>query len=385
MPRKFRYSAALFCSFLLVCLLHAPSPEMAEGGVQRGQKDIQKDIKSKEARLKRVKKLERATLDELHSTDMALAAVEKELYKFRASLRRTRKDMDAVKEDIAALDAKIALRRGFMKRRLRAMHRYDRYGDALLMLGGSEDLPQLLRRWRYLKSLTLYEREIVAGYDKDLSVLRKKRADLERLEDRIAGEEAEVLGRERALARKKEEKKRLLVSVKGEKASYERLLRDLRKAYARMEKIIKQSDKKQGYTGSGFRKYKGLLPWPAQGPVAVPYGAQKERKFNTPVFRNGIYIDADAEAAARAVYGGKVVFADWFKGYGKLVILNHGSGYHSLYGNLSEIFLKTGDIIERDVEIGRVGASGIMDRPSLYFEIRYKGKPLNPSQWLKRR
>jgi septal ring factor EnvC (AmiA/AmiB activator) len=385
MPRKFRYSVLVLCSLLLVSLLHAPVPERAEGGVQKKHNKIQKDIKSKEARLKRVKKLERTTLDDIHRADMALAAVEKELYKFRAALRRTGRKIEALKEDIAALDAKIALRREFMKRRLRAMHRYDRYGDALLMLGGAEDLPQLLRRWRYLKSLTLYEREIVAGYDKDLSALRKKRSDLDGLENRLTGEEAEVLGRERALARKRGEKKRLLASVRGEKAAYEKLLRELRKAYARMEKLIRQSEKKQDYTGSGFRKYKGRLSWPAQGPVAVPYGPQKERKFNTPVFHNGIYIDAYEEASARAVYSGKVVFADWFKGYGKLVILNHGSGYHSLYGNLSEIFLKTGDIIEGDVEIGRVGASALIDRPSLYFEIRYKGKPLNPSQWLKRR
>jgi septal ring factor EnvC (AmiA/AmiB activator) len=80
-----------------------------------------------------------------------------------------------------------------------------------------------------------------------------------------------------------------------------------------------------------------------------------------------------------------VVYADWFKGYGQLVIVNHGQGYHSLYGNLSEIFLKAGDIIERDTKIGRVGTSGMLDRPSLYFEVRYKGRPLNPSQWLARK
>ena len=80
-----------------------------------------------------------------------------------------------------------------------------------------------------------------------------------------------------------------------------------------------------------------------------------------------------------------MVFAEWFKGYGKMVIVNHGGGYHTLYASLSEIFTKVGDIIKRKQTIGRVGRSGIMNSPGLYFELRYKGKPLDPLQWLQRR
>ena len=80
-----------------------------------------------------------------------------------------------------------------------------------------------------------------------------------------------------------------------------------------------------------------------------------------------------------------MVFADWFKGYGNLLIINHGEGYHTLYANLSEIFFKVGDIIKVHDTVGKVGESGILNAPSLYFEIRYKGKPLDPVQWLKKR
>jgi septal ring factor EnvC (AmiA/AmiB activator) len=80
-----------------------------------------------------------------------------------------------------------------------------------------------------------------------------------------------------------------------------------------------------------------------------------------------------------------VIFAEWFKGFGQLVIVNHGSGYHTLYGNLSEIFSKVGDIIKEKHVIGRVGTSGMLNAPGIYFEIRYKGKPLDPTQWLKKK
>jgi septal ring factor EnvC (AmiA/AmiB activator) len=128
-----------------------------------------------------------------------------------------------------------------------------------------------------------------------------------------------------------------------------------------------------------------MLPWPVNGKVAIPYGSQKDPQFDTPVFRNGVHIRTDSAADATSVHSGKVIFAEWFKGFGQLVIVNHGGGYHSLYGNLSEIFSHVGDIIRENQVIGKVGTSGILNAPGLYFEIRYKGKPLDPTQWLKRK
>jgi septal ring factor EnvC (AmiA/AmiB activator) len=104
--------------------------------------------------------------------------------------------------------------------------------------------------------------------------------------------------------------------------------------------------------------------------------------LNIPVFKNGIEISADDGEQPVAVSGGNVVYADWFKGYGLLLIINHGSGYHSLYGHLSEIFYRSGDIITKGTAVGNIGESGLLNVPSLYFEIRYKGKPVDPMQWL---
>ena len=130
---------------------------------------------------------------------------------------------------------------------------------------------------------------------------------------------------------------------------------------------------------------KRRLPWPINGKVIVPFGKYKDPKFNITVFKNGIEIKAKEGYRPKAVAGGQVVFADWFKGYGQLLIINHGGGYHSLYGNLNEIFHETGDIIKQGTSIGKTGKSELLNVPSLYFEIRYKGKPVNPMKWLKRK
>jgi septal ring factor EnvC (AmiA/AmiB activator) len=194
-----------------------------------------------------------------------------------------------------------------------------------------------------------------------------------------------VRSKENELAEKKEEKEAILHSVRTEKTAHQKMIADLREASRRMLEIIRESSRTDDYEGKGFSQLKGRLIWPSDGRIAIPYGSQKDTQFDMPVFRNGIHIQTDASADARSVYAGKVIFAEWFKGFGQLIIINHGGGYHSLYGNLSEIFSKVGDIIKESHVIGRVGTSGILNAPGIYFEIRYKGKPLDPMQWLKKK
>ena len=165
------------------------------------------------------------------------------------------------------------------------------------------------------------------------------------------------------------------------------MLAELKEASKRLLDLIEKSARTDTYTGAGagLTRLKGKLPWPVEGRIAVPYGTQRDPQFSTPVFRNGVHIKTPENSDAKSVYEGKVIFAEWFKGFGQLVIINHGNGYHTLYGNLSEIFSHVGDIIRENQVIGKVGTSGILNAPGLYFEIRYKGKPLDPAQWLKPR
>lgn len=135
---------------------------------------------------------------------------------------------------------------------------------------------------------------------------------------------------------------------------------------------------------SAFTKLKGKLNWPVSGTIAIPYGSQTDPLFNLPVFRSGIHIKTTPNSQVRAVYEGKVVFADSFKGFGQLVIVSHGGGYHTLYGNMSRIFSKNGAIIQEREVIGEAGESQLLGAYGLYFEIRYKGRALNPEHWLKK-
>jgi septal ring factor EnvC (AmiA/AmiB activator) len=180
----------------------------------------------------------------------------------------------------------------------------------------------------------------------------------------------------------------MLAEVKSKRGSYEKMVNELQESSVKLKKMIEDFEKKKkiltSVPGTGFRTVKGGLPWPVYGKVLVPFGKYKDPKFNIPVFKNGIEIKANTGDAVKAVHGGRVVYADWFKGYGLLLIVNHGDGYHSLYGNLSEIFYKTGDIIKKGSSVGSIAEKGLLSVPTLYFEVRHRGKPLDPLGWLHR-
>lgn len=364
--------------------LLCPALARSAGDVKKEYKKVQEEIKTQKENISRAKRVEGDTLDEIDRTNKQLSVVEKKLRGYRSRIERTKEDIVKVKAEISELQADIDSRKDWMKRKLRAMYKYGRASDTLLVILAADNFSQFLRRWKYLEVLTSYEREEVEEFRKALAALAEKQESLDGLYAQLKSDEDKALEARKILSMKKRQKAVILASVRKERGAYEKMLKDLKKTSNDLLKIIKESERER-YLQKGFRNLKGSLQWPVQGTVAVPYGSQEDPRFKTPIFRNGIYIASAEGATARAVYSGKVVFAEWFKGYGQLVIVNHGEGYHSLYANLSEIFLKTGDIIESSSEIGRVGDTSMFDKPALYFEIRYNGKPLNPVQWLKKR
>jgi len=131
---------------------------------------------------------------------------------------------------------------------------------------------------------------------------------------------------------------------------------------------------------------RGKLPWPLEGRVITSFGLQRHPRFNTIVMNNGVEIaPAKDKSLILAVHAGKVVFADYFQGYGNLLILDHGMTYYTLYGHCSQFLVNVGDMVRADQPVALVGDSGSLNGECLYFEVRYKTKALDPLQWLKRR
>ncbi|MEO6324837.1 MAG: peptidoglycan DD-metalloendopeptidase family protein, partial [Thermoanaerobaculia bacterium] len=135
---------------------------------------------------------------------------------------------------------------------------------------------------------------------------------------------------------------------------------------------------------ASIRKFQGVLDWPARGRVAVPFGRIANPKFPKTFLRSsGWTIDLAAAADVRAIFAGEVVFASWLKGYGNLVVLDHGEGVFTLYGRLAAGTIKRGERVSLGERIGRLGESPEDEVPGLYFEIRENRTSQDPRIWLR--
>jgi len=130
-----------------------------------------------------------------------------------------------------------------------------------------------------------------------------------------------------------------------------------------------------------FASYKGKLQWPVSGHVQKLYGT---RRNTGKLLWSGVMIEATRGREVHSIYHGRVAYADWLRGYGLLLIIDHGDGYMSLYGHNQSLYKETGDWVEANEIIAEVGDTGGQDTTGLYFEIRYNGKPTNPQGWCKR-
>lgn len=369
-------------------------------------KRVQRDLKTSKKKLESARKMEVSVLDDLKKTTAELQEIERQLSVQREKIKNILATIASLQEEIRVDSAVLHTHKERLKRRLRALLTFSADKDALLVLLSGEDVAQSLRIIRSLRAVSAHDYELITRFKEELRVLAEKEAGLQKLSSELKREEKKLAKLEDSLREKKKEREALLVSVRKEKSLYENMVRELKESSNKLLSLIQESERRERelrnkksvrakpgapatkeeapMEDSDFLRMKGRLHWPVLGSVVIQYGAQIDPLFNLPVFRSGIHIKAAGGAPVKAVHEGKVVFADDFKGYGQLVIINHGGGYHTLYGNLAKIFLRNGAIINENQALGETGESSTLGTSGLYFEIRYKGKPLDPQQWLRR-
>ncbi len=393
------WGVALVLRLLLVTIVFLPSGsngvvyatprgEVTVGGevdLQERLKKIEEEIRRYQERLKEVQKKEFSVLKELERINSELEETKRKINTHRNRLGVTEKRLAMTQSEIKELQTRLQMRKEWLKRRLRSLWIYG-YTREMEFLLSSREPGEFMRNWRYLTLLSRYDRKVMDRLKEEIEGLRKKEAELSGLREEIKKTLSMIQQEELNLLKTRREKGVLLSAVRHNKEQYRKMLEELNESARRLTRIIEESRIRAGPEGERtFLSKRGRLPWPVNGRVKIPFGSQKDSLTGLPVFRSGVFIATEDNAVVSSIFNGKVAYVGELKGYGKVIIISHGGNYHSVYGNLSEIFLKPGDIILEGQAIGRVGESQIMEGTGLYFEIRYRGKPLDPLQWLKRR
>jgi septal ring factor EnvC (AmiA/AmiB activator) len=389
--KKWRLMISLLTSCVLFFILAYPLPANAAVSKkklsERKLTEIKKKLKTKKALVKDALKKEKSVLSRIQNIDKNIRQKTKELKGFDKQISQTQTKILSLSKDINALSIKLSKRKSYLKNRLKTLYK-QQYGGYALLLFTAKDYQDLIRKSKFISLVAYHDSRVISKYRNEINAINLKKENLKLLYGKIETNKKNAKLKKKALQTDRRRKDKLLLTIRSKRSSYEKAIRELEDSSRKLQDMIKKLAKKKvpkSIVGKGFRAWKGRLPWPVSGRVVVPYGKYTDPKFKITVLRNGIEIKSAIGAKPKAVAGGRVVYADWFKGYGLLLIINHSNGYHSLYGNLTEIFHKTGDIINKGTTVGKIGKSSFLNIPTLYFEIRHKGKPVNPMKWLKKK
>jgi septal ring factor EnvC (AmiA/AmiB activator) len=181
----------------------------------------------------------------------------------------------------------------------------------------------------------------------------------------------------------------LVQEIRKNRATYQQTLSELSESAEELQRLMNKIITQEWVLPAAFvplYEQRGRLPWPLEGRVITAFGFEQHPEFKTVVMNKGVEISpAKDKSLILAVHPGKVVYADYFEGYGNLLIIDHGMTYYTLYGHCSEFLAAVGDMVRTGQPVAVVGDTGSLKGECLYFEVRYRTKALDPLQWLKRR
>jgi septal ring factor EnvC (AmiA/AmiB activator) len=299
--------------------------------------------------------------------------------RFERTLARVTRRATAARAELALAQAALAAQQARVRPRVVALYRLQRQ-DALGALLDAGDFATLMRRQRALKTLVradaaaLEELELLA----DAQRLRQHRLD--RLEE-TAGRYVRALQAERAVGQARLGRfQDLLAAVGAEQNRQGRVIAELEASERELTALVAELQATGGTLG--LRARRGQLPFPVKGLVEVGFGRVVNPRFNTVTVQKGLDLRAAQGSPVSAIAPGTVVYAGWLKGYGTLVIVDHGDGYHSLYAHLAHSEVEVGNAVEEGERLGAVGDTGSLKGAYLYFEIRKGGQAVDPLPWL---
>jgi len=357
---------------------------------------------------------------QLKTTESEMGELEKQVDTLQQEIDRSEAELDRLNEVKTTLEGARIEQQRLIGTQARAAYQNGRQ-EYLKLLLNQQNPEKFSRTLTYYDYLNKARFEQVANFNETLRQLANVEAGIEEQRSKLAQQQDGLRERRDQLAEVRKERQQTLAKLSSDFSTREQKLQARRQEQAQLERVLKtieetlarqareaeqarqrallaererqQQQRQAGVKatpgplvsssgasfGGPFAKAKGKLPWPVDGRLVARYGTPRGGDARTKW--DGVLIGAAVGSQVRAVHGGRVVFADWLRGAGLLVILDHGNGYLTLYGHNQSLLKDAGDIVKAGEPIATVGTSGGQEAAALYFAIRQQGRPSDPAQW----
>jgi len=366
----------------LALALGVAAPARAEDSEARLEA-LQEAIEGRRERIDAFERRERGLLETLEAMEESAALLSEARTRARAELEAARIQAAALARNEADLATQLAATRRALAARAVALYKAGELGPVRLLFSAGS-LPDFLARTRALRRVMEHDRTLLARQRSEAAALAEARARSEAAARERDAALATLRERSRELEAERAARARVLASVRGDRDRERAALLELERAARALEEKLADLDaRRRGPAGAGdFAALRGHLPAPVAASVVRGFGRQVDREFGTQTFRKGVDFDAPPGTTVRAVAPGTVRFAGRFRGYGNLVILDHGDGWFTVSAHLDDVAVEVGDAVESGAVVGKAGESGSLRGPVLYFEIRRGDRAVDPAEWL---
>ncbi len=366
------------------------SAKKSAGEINALLKDEQKELKILKAKITRQEKLissagkkEGKLLGNLRKINNQIKLKQRELKIYQWNYLGNKKKLAKLKKNIKANEKSLKAQKILLGKRFRQIYKEGPVSP-LKVAFSSESVSDLLQRLKYMELIAKHDAGLMRDYKSRLDDSKAEKRALLSVKAKLVRLEKDAVRKRGEFENARKDKKRFLKKIKKKKRLEIQTRKELLRASQNLNDLIKKIlTKLVSGEGLDISDKKGRLTLPLKGKILNKFGRQKDKQFGSFIVHNGINIKTRTGVPVRSVFDGKVLYTGELEGYGNLVIIGHGKDYHSLYGHLDRIRVKPNQVVQTGDIIGLSGDTGSLVGETLYFEMRKKGKPVEPVRWFR--
>jgi murein hydrolase activator len=322
---------------------------------------------------------------ELRSAELQINQTVRKINELENDIHHIQSQLGVLKKKEAKLLETLQQQQIFLAQQVRAAYAMGREQGVKLLLN-AEDLLTLQRLMNYYSYLNSARGEQIAKSRQIIAGLQQTRTEILSKNQILISSRSKLANNKDALETSFSQRKLALVNLNKNLSGKQSQLQQMKLDHQQLERLVKEvtqsiNSLELSNDEVPFDKLQGKLIWPTNGSIARRFGSGSNNQFRSP----GVFFKAKINEPVSAVHHGRVVFANWLRGFGLLLIIDHGDDYMSLYGFNQALLKDTGDWVTTGEIIASTGNSGGQTESGLYFEIRHKGKPSNPVRWLQKK
>lgn len=371
----------LFLSCLLTCLFISPT-FASKTNDETKLKKIKHDIIKLEKTIKGSGEKQGSLSSELKKSELASASINLQILGLEKKLKDLGKELKVLGDKKEGLEQARVSQQALISQQMASAYRLGNEESIKLLLN-QENPETISRTLKYYDYFLRARSEKLTAYRQTLQSLEQVKTSIIDKQALLSKNRSSLKHQQQQLEQQQQQRRSVLAKLKQKITNSRQQLNKLNTERGKLESILKSLE--QGIaklslpaTDKPFKVRKGKLPWPVSGRLSKYFGSTR----NANIRWNGWLLKAKEGTPVKAIHHGRIIFSDYLRGHGLLIIIDHGDGYMSLYAHNQVLLKETGEWVLPDEPIARVGNTGGQNDHALYFEIRYNGKPTNPKRWL---